>query len=32
LTRNRLSDWIVPPVVVPVLLLLFLLAVVLCRG
>jgi hypothetical protein len=32
LTRNRLNDWIVPPVVVPVLLLLFLAAVVLWRG
>ncbi len=29
---SRLSDWIVPPVIVPVLLLLFLLAVVLWRG
>jgi hypothetical protein len=32
MSRSRLSDWIVPPVIVPVLLLLFLLAVVLWRG
>ncbi len=30
--RSRLSDWIVPPVIVPALLLLFLLAVVVWRG
>ena len=32
LSRSRLNDWIEPPVVVPVLLLLFLAAVVLWRG
>jgi hypothetical protein len=32
LSRNRLKDWIVPPVIVPLLLLLFLAAVVLWRG
>jgi hypothetical protein len=32
MSRSRLSDWMVPPVIVPVLLLLFVLAVVLWRG
>jgi hypothetical protein len=32
MSGSRLSEWIVPPVIVPVLLLLFLLAVVLWRG
>jgi len=32
LSQHRLNDWFVPPVVVPALLLLFLLAVVLARG
>jgi len=32
MSRSRLSEWIVPPVMVPLLLSLFLLAVVLWRG
>jgi hypothetical protein len=32
MSRTRLSDWIVPPLIVPALLLLFLFAVVLWRG
>jgi hypothetical protein len=32
LSQHRLNGWFVPPVVVPALLLLFLLAVVLWRG
>jgi hypothetical protein len=32
MSRHRLTDWIVPPVIVPSLLLLFLVAVVIWRG
>jgi len=32
MARSRLGDWIVPPVIVPALLLLFLLVVVALRG
>jgi ABC-type uncharacterized transport system involved in gliding motility auxiliary subunit len=32
MARSRLSDWIVPPVIVPAVLLLFLLVVVVWRG
>ena len=32
MSRSRLIDWIVPPVIVPALLLLFVLATVLWRG
>jgi hypothetical protein len=32
MARSRLCDWIVPPVIVPALLLLFLLVVVAWRG